>query len=103
MAELEPPWKNAFTVETTTVKGTSHNDIWLAQFSRTEFFLHSTITYVGEETGLEGYDLKEDTRTFIRTVGPDTLGPTDLASVPGPLRWFVNSYGAHTPDRKSVV
>ena len=38
-----------------------------------------------------------DTEEFIRTVGPDTLGPTDLASVPGPLRWFVNSYGAHTP------
>ena len=97
MAELEPPWKNAFTVETTTAKGMSHNDIWLAQFSRSEFFLHSTITYVGDETGLEKYDLNEDTRTFIRTVGPDTLGPTDLASVPGPLRWFVNSYGAHTP------
>lgn len=97
MAGLEPPWKNAFTVETPAVAATNHDAIWLAQISRDKFDLHSTITYEGEETGLEKYPLDKDTLTFIRTVGPDNLGPTDLASVPGPLRWFINSYGAHTP------
>ncbi len=57
MAELEPPWKCAFTVETPAVAVINHDAIWLAQFSRSEFYLHSTIHYDGE-TGLEKLDLK---------------------------------------------
>jgi len=91
-----PPWKSAFTVETPAVAATNHDAIWLAQVSRDKFDLHSTIHYRGD-TGLDKFNLSEETNTFIRSVGPDPHDPTDLASVPGPLRWFMNSYGAHTP------
>ena len=54
-----------------------------------------TITYT-RRTGLEGKVSDEDIAR-IRTIHGSEVGEFDLASVPGPLRWFVNSYGVHTP------
>jgi hypothetical protein len=92
------PWAHSFEVSTPYSRPGEVSDeaIWLAQSGRAEFRLHSTVTYVGV-TGLESAGLSFETLKYIRTVTPESLGSTDLASVPGPLRWFVNTYGAHTP------
>jgi hypothetical protein len=58
-------------------------------------YLHSKLTFTGV-TGLEG-KISPDSIANIRSVDPRSLPTTDLTSVPGPLRWFVNTYGAHTP------
>ncbi|WP_420451397.1 DUF1353 domain-containing protein [Ilumatobacter sp.] len=68
--------------------------IRLEQIDRCTFRLASTVRYHGP-TGLEGLDPESDRR--IRTVDATTLRSTDLASIPGPLRWWINSYGVHTP------
>ena len=46
-----------------------------------------------------GYsDFEDALRTFDATPVPgEEETTTDLASVPGPLRWFLGSYGVHTP------
>ncbi len=67
--------------------------IALEQLDRRTFRLASIIAYSGE-TGL---DLDEAANKIMRTVGPATLPITDLASVPGPFRWWAHSYGVHTP------
>ena len=67
--------------------------IRLRQLDRRSFALESTITYRGE-TGLE---CDAETLELLRTVVPDDLQTTDLASVPQPFRWWVNTYGVHTP------
>lgn len=71
-----------------------HPRIRLEQIDRRTFRLGSTVRYLGP-TGLDDLDADSDRR--IRSVDPDTLPSTDLASIPGPLRWWINSYGAHTP------
>lgn len=93
------PWAGSFTVENDPDDGTgSLGQIRLSQIGGQTFMLESTITYVGARTGLEGKGLSEEVLTSIRAVGPgDLLPDTDLASVPAPLRWFLNSYGLHTP------
>ena len=99
---------SGFRIEPTT--GDGRKKIALEQTGFESFSLQSSITYLGE-TGLElkadsplnpfdkwmskGFD--EDTINHLRHVGPATLSSTDLASVPGPIRWWVNSYGRHTP------
>jgi len=68
-------------------------EIRLRQLTAKTFELQSALVYVGE-TGVPG--LPE----AARTLRPEDLGPdrsTDLASVPSPLRWFVGTYGVHTP------
>ncbi len=100
MAETSiAPWAGSFTVENDPDDGSgSLGQIRLSQIGSTTFMLESTITYVGARTGLEGKGLSEEVLTDIRSVGPaDLLPDTDLASVPAPLRWFLNSYGLHTP------
>jgi hypothetical protein len=67
----------------------------LAQSGRKEFRLHSKLTITGV-TGLEG-KISPDSIANIRTVDPTSLPTTDLTSVLGPLRWFVNTCGGHTP------
>lgn len=74
----------------------------LVQENRKTFGYFSTITYNGD-TGLEKHaaegsggltpQILADSRTITHTDIPRT----DLASVPRALRWFVNSYGIHTP------
>jgi hypothetical protein len=85
------PWTSSFVIE-----GDERGRIVLAQRGRTRFELHSTITYTGAETGLEG-EVGEATLAAIRSVSPETLEATDLASVPRPLLWLVGRYGIHTP------
>jgi len=58
-----------------------------------------TITYNGT-TGLEHlvpHRLSAELHERIRTITPAKLPTTDLASVPGPMRWFANTFGDHTP------
>lgn len=87
-----PPWAGVFEVD-----GEPDAHIPLKQVGRRLFELGASVTYVGEVTGLEG-EVDADVIDAVRTVTPDQLAPsTDLASVPGPLRWFVNRYGPHTP------
>jgi hypothetical protein len=90
----EAPWGRVFEITPTVPdhKGA----ILLAQVDRKRFLLGSTITFVGE-TGLEGKPKLKDALDAVRTVTPLTMPITDLASVPVPLRWFVETYGAHTP------
>ena len=87
------PWAHAFRV----TPAVPHHEgaILLAQVDRTQFLLGSTITFL-QATGLDD-KVSGATQQSIRTVSPATLPVTDLASVPVPLRWFVESYGAHTP------
>ena len=66
----------------------------LEQIDHRTFRLGSEIFYLGP-TGVSGLDPKHDHR--LRSVGPETLPSTDLASIPAPLRWWMNSYGTHTP------
>jgi hypothetical protein len=69
----------------------------LAQSGRKEFRLHSKLTFTGV-TGLEG-KISPDSIANMRSVDPTSLPTTDLTSVPGPLRWFVNTT-ARTPLRR---
>ncbi len=91
MATRTTPWKGSFVID-----GDPDGSIRVSQFGIKDFTLESTITYVGEKTGLEG-KLGDEVLDDIRTVGPASLPTTDLTSVPGPLRWFLSQYGSHTP------
>jgi hypothetical protein len=92
-AQLQPPaegpWKNSFKID--DVKG---GPIKLRQIGKKNFALKSNI-YYGGETGLAKADLDATTMEDVRTL-PRGM-ETDLASIPGPLRWFVGTYGIHTP------
>lgn len=82
------PWQDGFTID-----GVAGGPVRLHQIERKKFVLKSDIHY-GGDTGLEG-KIDDETMEDIRTL--DAGIKTDLASVPGPLRWFLGSYGAHTP------
>ncbi len=82
------PWKDNFTVD-----GHKGGPVKLHQVAKKTFVLESDIRYDGE-TGLEG-KIDEATMDDIRSL-PKGI-ETDLASVPGPLRWFLGTYGSHTP------
>lgn len=69
--------------------------IRLAQMTASEFRLDTRVEYLGR-TGLERV-LSVDSLADIRVIEHGELDRTDLASVPRPLRWFVNAYGVHTP------
>ena len=83
------PWKDGFTID-----GYPGGPVQLRQVNDKTFVLESEIHYVGE-TGLEDKGLDEATQDDIRKLPAGIK--TDLASVPGPLRWFLGTYGAHTP------
>ena len=96
LTDTEPrraPWVLTDSFE---VEGDPTGKIGLYQIDEETFALQSTLTYVGEETGLEG-KLSPPTLLRIRSVSPETLPTTDLASVPGVLRWFAGRYGVYTP------
>jgi hypothetical protein len=82
------PWKDSFKID-----GVAGGPVKLSQIQAKSFILESDIRYDGE-TGLEGRidgDTLEDIRKLPKGID------TDLASVPGPLRWFLGTYGRHTP------
>ena len=82
------PWSDNFTVD-----GVAGGPVKLHQIAKKKFILKSDIHYSGE-TGLEGR-IDNETLEDIRSL---PMGmETDLASVPGPLRWFLGTYGSHTP------
>jgi hypothetical protein len=87
------PWLRSGSFE---VEDDPTGKINLDQLDTKHFALHSTLTYTGEETGLEG-KVPPATLDRIRSVSPATLPTTDLASVPVLLRWFAGRYGIHTP------
>jgi hypothetical protein len=71
--------------------------IRLEQCGAKVFRLHSTVRFeAGSPTGLEGR-LPDEAVEAIRTVTPQQLSETDLASVPAPLQWLVWRYGVYTP------
>lgn len=83
------------------IVGSNDSVIPLAQVNATRFHLGDvTITYTGN-TGLDRYvergKISAETLEEVRTIDQALLPTTDLASVPGPLRWFANTYGPHTP------
>jgi hypothetical protein len=82
-----------------TITGPHPGEISLRQIDPKYFVLERgmTIRYDGA-TGLEGLD-RVDGATIeqIRSLTSAELQRTDLASVPGLLRWFTNTYGLHTP------
>jgi hypothetical protein len=82
------PWQKSFTVD-----GVAGGPVKLHQIGKKTFVLKSDIHYSGE-TGLED-TIDADTMEDIRSLSKGI--ETDLASVPGPLRWFLGTYGAHTP------
>lgn len=87
-------WEPAFTIT-----GAHPDQISLRQIDAKRFVLGDsmTIRYNGE-TGLEDLeDVSAEKIEEIRTLTADRLRGTDLASVPGILRWFTNTYGLHTP------
>lgn len=90
-----PQWCHGFLVD-----GERCGAIGLAQVDRTTFRLTSRITFHGD-TGLGDKGLSPEVLRRIRTLDPaDFPGGeflTDLASVPQPIRWFLGSYGEHTP------
>lgn len=88
-ADTANPWAG-FTVEPSGVPPV----IKLEQVDRSTFKLGSTVRYWGP-TGLPALDPESERR--LRSVDPSSLPSTDLASVPGPFRWWVKSYGIHTP------
>lgn len=60
--------------------------------------------FVLEQTGDASFRLADGSAFVCRlpgrqplTVTPESLGETDLASIPGYLSWFVTRYGRHTP------
>lgn len=89
-----PQWRNGFDVD-----GTPGGPIRLAQVNRKFFALASVLHYRGR-TGLDGR-VPPATLDTIRTLNPaaqpNGVFLTDLGSVPGPTRWFLGSYGEHTP------
>lgn len=89
-------WNGAFRIE-----GPHAPAIELRQIQPTTFALGDVrITYTGD-TGLDRFvgssSFDADMADMIRTVDQRLLPTTDLASVPRALRWFSNTYGAHTP------
>lgn len=88
-SEAQGPWRRSFVID-----GVAGGPIKLRQVGRKSFVLNSEIRYRGT-TGLEDKNLDTDTLEDIRSL-PKGID-TDLASVPGPLRWFLGTYGAHTP------
>ncbi len=87
-----PVWGKHFSVD----DGENSGFIRLAQTTDTHFKLESVISY-GGTTGLEDRDLSDETWTLLRTITPADVPNTDLASIPAPMRWWVNTYGRHTP------
>ena len=83
------PWKHGFTID-----GTPGGPVRLRQVTEKSFVLESDIHY-GGTTGLEDKGFDKATMDDIRRL-PAGIS-TDLASVPGPMRWFLGTYGAHTP------
>ncbi len=85
-----PPWASCF--EDPDHPGRPAT-IQLEQVTRKAFLLRSSLRYTGD-AGVP--DLPE----AARTVRPADLGDpalTDLTTVPAALRWFVSTYGVHTP------
>jgi len=96
VTDIEPrraPWVVSGSFE---VEGDPSGKIGLFQVDEKTFTLQSSLTYIGEETGLEG-KVPPPTLVRIRSVSPETLPTTDLASVPAVLRWFAGRYGVYTP------
>lgn len=86
------PWHGVFRFGET---GDPESFIRLAQMNATTFRVDSRVEYLGP-TGLDDH-LSSETIDGLRVIESGEMLETDLASVPGPLRWFVDSHGWHTP------
>lgn len=86
-----PVWGKSFVVD----GGGGDGFIHLAQRDRKNFALESTITFFGI-TGLESLGLPNEAMQQLRNTGPSQCPVTDLASIPFPMRWWINTYGEHT-------
>ncbi len=87
-----PVWGRGFAID----GGRGDGNIRLAQKGRSTFQLESRIEYFGD-TGLDALDLSNEAEQLLRRLDPADLPETDLASIPAPMRWWVNTYGVHTP------
>ena len=89
-------WSDAFVIEVDPSVQAQPCEIRLFQFDPKHFRLGSDIVFVGPQTGLEG-KVEPSTIDTIRRVTPADLHDTDLASIPTLMRWFIGTYGVHTP------
>ncbi len=87
-----PVWGKGFVID----GGRGDGNIRLAQKGRATFQLESRIDYHGD-TGLDALGLTNEAELLLRRLDPADLPNTDLASIPAPMRWWVNTYGVHTP------
>jgi hypothetical protein len=85
-------WGESFTIEPDDGPGF----IVLAQRSATSFELQSNIRFNGN-TGLTHLGISDNAIERLRRVDAAELTETDLASIPPPFRWWMNTYGIHTP------
>lgn len=85
-----PPWQTSFVDPDDP---TSPATVRLRQVTRSSFVLESSLEYVGP-TGVPALPASA---TVLRPADLGDPALTDLASVPRALRWFVGSYGVHTP------
>lgn len=102
----DPGWTKRFVITKLDDNGNKVaqlDGIPLNQTGNSTFTLDPvSIEYRGR-TGLEKFigrsrhGITEEDHERARTVTHLDLPSTDLASVPGPLRWFSNAYGPHTP------
>ncbi len=90
--EPQVTWGDSFTIEPDDGPGF----IVLAQRSATSFELQSSIRFNGD-TGLTHLGISDDAIERLRRVDATELTDTDLASIPPPFRWWMNTYGIHTP------
>ena len=84
------------------IEGADRGEIPLVQISKDRWRLGEGVKiHYKLATGLEKFvgrgDLAPETHEAIRTIDAGELDPLDLASVPGPIRWFARSYGEYTP------
>lgn len=87
-----PDWGDGFIID----EGAGDGLIRLAQRDDKTFKLESTLRYAGP-LGLDKLNLGAEAENRLRNLAPEELPDTDLASVPSPMRWWVNTYGTHTP------
>ncbi|MEM7093819.1 MAG: DUF1353 domain-containing protein [Actinomycetota bacterium] len=92
-------WRGKGAFEITGVTG---EQLPLRQINDKEFVLPSDVTIrYGKKTGLEKYvesgRLPDHKHKQVQSITGAEVLPFDLASVPGPMRWFTKAYGVHTP------
>lgn len=100
--ESEPEGRYWLGMDAFTIAGVDGEYLPLQQTGESEFTLPSNVVITfHKETGLEKFvargDLSWEDHHKALSVTASDVPTFDLASVPGPMRWFSRAYGVHTP------